>query len=94
MPRRLSGHLAFVTLGDGAGGDGRQASLARALHREGALVVVVSPDAEAGGRLADALGAQAVFCPGDDVEADVHALVELADDLLQGARPGLGPRQA
>jgi len=81
MGGRLSGRVAFVTLGDGAGSDGRVESLAQALSDEGALVVLVAPDAGAGGRLAATLGAKAVFCPSGDAAADVGALVELADDL-------------
>jgi len=77
----MSGRVAFVMLGDGTGDDRRVEALARALVGEGALVVLVAPDAGAGGRLAATLGAGAVFCPSDDAVADVAALVELADDL-------------
>ncbi len=90
MSDLLSGRLAFVTLEDGVAGDGRSASLTQALVAAGALVVLVASDAEAGGRVAGATGAQAVFCPGDDAEADVRALVELVDDLLRSDRHGLG----
>jgi len=92
MSGQLSGRVAFVTLDDGAGVDTRSASLARALVGEGALVVLVASDPEAGGGLAGALGARAVFCASDDIEADVSALVELADDLAgrddSGSRRG------
>ncbi len=93
MSSRLSGRVAFVTMGDDAGVDARSQSLARALVGEGALVVLVGPDPEASGRLADTVGARAVFCPSDDVAADVTALVELADDLVgrQDPRPGFRP---
>ncbi len=94
MASRLSGKVAFVTVGDDAGGDGRCQSLARALVGEGALVVLVGPDPEASGRLADTVGARAVFCPSDDVAADVTALVELADDLVARQDPGPKPRRA
>jgi len=85
MPRRLSGRVAFVTVGERADEAARARALARALVAEGASVVVVSPDAETGGRLAADVGAGAVFCPGDDAGADVDALVELADDLTHQA---------
>lgn len=89
MSGRLSGRVAFVTLGDGSGdGDARSQGLARALAGEGTMVVLVAADAEAGGRLATTLGASGVFCPGDDVEADITALVELAEDLVSRT---LGP---
>ncbi len=91
MSGSLSGRVAFVTVGGSAAGQDGDASLARALVDEGALVVLVASDACAGGRLADATGAQAVFCPSDDAEADVRALVELADDLLRGDRPKVAP---
>jgi len=91
MSSRLSGKVAFVTMGDGAGSDVRSQSLARALVGEGALVVLVAPDPEAGGRLAGAVGARAVFCPSEDVEADVSALVELAGDLVGRDDPGPPP---
>lgn len=105
MSDSLAGQVAFVTVGEGpagegpggevsdgevSDGDGRTASLARALVEKGALVVLVSSDAEAGGRLAGVVGARAVFCPSDDAEADVQALVELADDLLRADRRGFG----
>ncbi len=93
MSGRLSGHVAFVSLGD-AGGDGRRASLARALISEGALVVVVASDAEGGGRLGGTVGARAVFCPTEDAQADADALVELTEDLLRGDRPGPRPAEA
>jgi hypothetical protein len=45
-------------------------------------VVLVADDAEVAGRLAAGLGAGvAVFCPGDDADADARALVELAAEL-------------
>jgi len=86
MSGSLSGRVAFVTVGDGPAGDDRSAALARGLVGEGALVVLVSADAEVGGRLAGVIGARAVFCPSDDAGADVHALVELAADLLRADR--------
>jgi len=92
MSGSLAGRVAFVTVGiAGEGGDG---SLARALVDAGALVVLVALDAGAGGRLARATGAQAVFCPSDDAEADVRALAELADDLLRRDGAGLDPDAA
>jgi len=94
MSSRLSGKVAFVTVGDGAGVDARSRSLARALVGEGALVVLVAPDPEAGGRLAATVGARAVFCPSDDVAADVTALMELADDLVGRQDPGPDSRPA
>ncbi len=87
MSGQLAGRIAFVTLDD-AGVCTRSASLARALVSEGTLVVLVASDPEAGGGAAGALGARAVFCPSDDVEADVRALVELADDLVGRDGPG------
>ncbi len=91
MSSRLSGRVAFVTLGEGAGVDVRSEALARALVGEGALVVLVAPDPEVGGRLAEAVGARAVFCTSDDVEADASALVALADDLVGRDDPGPPP---
>ncbi|MEN3316533.1 MAG: hypothetical protein V7605_2767 [Acidimicrobiaceae bacterium] len=85
MLRRLSGRVAFVTVGEGTGEVARARALGRALVAEGASVVLVSPDAGIGGRLAAELGAGAVFCSSDDVGADVDALVELAADLTRQA---------
>ncbi len=94
MSGRLSGHVAFVTVDDASDAGGRHASLARALIAEGALVVLVCSEPEVGGRLATTVGARAVFCPGDDAEADVGALVELTEELLRADRPGPGPAGA
>ncbi|MGI9079488.1 MAG: hypothetical protein ACR2GF_01470 [Acidimicrobiales bacterium] len=85
MARRLSGRVAFVTVGEGTGEVARARALARALVAEGASVVLVSADADAGGRLAADVGAGAVFCPGDGAGDQVPALVELADDLTRQA---------
>ncbi|MDQ6798190.1 MAG: hypothetical protein M3011_09275 [Actinomycetota bacterium] len=92
MSGSLSGQLAFVTFEDGMAASGRSGALAQALVDAGALVVLVVPDARAGGRLAGSTGAQAVFCPGSDAEADVRALVELAADLLRSDGHGPGRR--
>jgi NAD(P)-dependent dehydrogenase (short-subunit alcohol dehydrogenase family) len=89
----LSGRLVILA-GCGPersrGDDDRSRALTLALAAEGASVVVVAPDAHAGGRLAAELRAReggrvAVFCPGPDTAADVDALVELAAEL--GPRP-------
>lgn len=73
----LSGRIAFVALD----GDRAQA-LATALVATGASVVLIADDAEVAGRLAAGLGpGVAVFCPGDDADADARALVELAAEL-------------
>jgi len=87
MVRRLSGRVAFVTVGESTGEVARARALAAALVAEGASVVLVSPDADTGGRLAADVGAGAVFCPGDDAgsDTDIDALVELADDLTRQA---------
>lgn len=77
MAGRLSGRLAFVSI-DGRRGE----ALARVLAAQGASVVLVAADPMAAGRLAAALGdGVAVFCPGDDADADAAALIELAADL-------------
>lgn len=83
MDGRLSGRVAFVTVG-GTGDDDRTGALARALSAEGAMVVLVAADAEAGGRLAAAMPpGTAVFCSGDDLAGDLDALVELAEELAR-----------
>ena len=78
---RMAGQVAFVTLPGGADDGDRAEALARALGAEGATVVLVAADADAAGRLAATLPGAAVFCPGEGVDDDVNALVELAAEL-------------
>ena len=87
MPARLLGHIAIVSLDPYD-----TEALARGLARQGAGVVVVSADAERGGRLAAAIHAEAearvaVFCPVDALENELDALVELVRELNSGGRP-------
>jgi NAD(P)-dependent dehydrogenase (short-subunit alcohol dehydrogenase family) len=79
MGARLSGRVVLLASAETG------PALALALAVQGASVVAVAPDLEAGGRLAAEVrragGRAAVFCPGPDANADVEAVVELVAEL-------------
>ncbi len=74
---RLDGRVAVIT----GGASGLGSGMARRFVAEGARVVLVDLQAEAGRALADELGERAVFVRGDvTVEDDLAAAVDLAAD--------------
>lgn len=78
---RLDGRIALVT----GGADGIGAGIVRRLVEDGARVMSVDVDAEAGARAAGVFGDRAAFCPADVTkEDDVVRMIETTRSVWGG----------